>query len=75
MMNTTVLEDSALRLPLSQRAELAHKLLLSLEAQDEGEIAQIWRAEALQRAAEIDAGVADTVSAEEVSSAARALLK
>ena len=74
-MNTTVLEDSALRLPLSQRAELAHKLLLSLEAQDEGEIAQIWRAEALQRAAEIDAGVADTVSAEEVSSAARALLK
>jgi putative addiction module component (TIGR02574 family) len=74
-MNTNVLENSALGLPPSQRAELAHKLLLSLEAQNEEEIAQAWRAEALQRAAEIDTGVADTVSAETVAAAARALLK
>ena len=74
-MNTETLEDTALHLPLKQRAELAHKLLLSLEAQNEDEIAEAWHVEALRRAAEIDSGVADTVSAEEVSAAARALLR
>ena len=74
-MNTEALEDTALHLPLKQRAELAHKLLLSLEAQNEDEIAEAWHAEALRRAAEIDSGVTDTVSAEEVSAAARALLR
>ena len=74
-MNTETLEDTALHLPLKQRAELAHKLLLSLEVQNEEEIAEAWRVEALRRAAEIDSGVADTLSAEEVSAAARALLR
>ena len=74
-MNTETLEDTALHLPLKQRAELAHKLLLSLEAQNEDEIAEAWHAEALRRSAEIDSGVADTVSAEEVSAAARTLLR
>lgn len=74
-MNTETLEDTALHLPLKQRAELAHKLLLSLEAQNEDEIAEAWRVEALRRAAEIDSGVADTVSSKEVSAAARALLQ
>lgn len=74
-MNTETLEDTALHLPLKQRAELAHKLLLSLEAQNEGEVAEAWHVEALRRAAEIDNGAADTVSSEEVSAAARALLR
>ena len=74
-MNTETLEDTALHLPLKQRAELAHKLLLSLEAQDEDEIAEAWHVEALRRSAEIDSGVVDTVSSEEVSAAARALLR
>lgn len=74
-MNTETLEDTALHLPLKQRAELAHKLLLSLEEQNEDEIAEAWNIEALRRAAEIDSGIADTVSAEEVSAAARALLR
>lgn len=74
-MNTETLEDTALHLPLKQRAELAHKLLLSLEEQSEGEIAEAWRVEALRRSEEIDSGVADTVSAEEASTAARALLR
>jgi putative addiction module component (TIGR02574 family) len=60
---------------MQQRAELAHKLLLSLEEQSEGEIAEAWRVEALRRSAEIDSGLVDTVSSEEVSAAARALLK
>jgi len=74
-MNTDTLEDSALHLPPQQRAALARKLLLSLEEQNEDEIAEAWRVEAMRRAAEIDNGLADTVSAEEVSTAARALLR
>ena len=74
-MNTETLEDTALHLPLKQRAELAHKLLLSLEVQNEEEIAEAWRVEALRRSEEIDSGVADTVAAEEVNAAARALLR
>ena len=74
-MNTDTIEETALHLPPQQRAELAHKLLLSLEEQNEDEVAEAWRVEALRRAAEIDSGLADTVSAEEVSAAARALLR
>ena len=74
-MNTETIEDTVLQLPPQQRAELAHKLLLSLEEQSEDEIAEAWRAEALRRSAEIDSGLVDTVSSEEVSAAARALLK
>ena len=39
-MNTQTLEEAVLHLPMRQRAELAHKLLLSLEAESEDEIAQ-----------------------------------
>ena len=74
-MNTEAIEETALHLPPQQRAELAHKLLLSLEELNEGEIAEAWRVEALRRAAEIDSGLVDTVSAEEVSAAVRALLR
>ncbi|MDP2879138.1 MAG: addiction module protein [Sulfuricella sp.] len=74
-MTIDTVEDIALHLPPQQRAELAHKLLLSLEEQNEDEIAEAWRVEALRRAAEIDSGLVDTVSAEEVRAAARALLR
>lgn len=74
-MNTETIEDTVLHLPPQQRAELAHKLLLSLEEQSEDEIAEAWRVEVLRRSAEIDSGLVDTVSSEEVSAAARALLK
>jgi putative addiction module component (TIGR02574 family) len=74
-MNTETIEETVLRLPMQQRAELAHKLLLSLEEDNEDEIAQAWQAEAIRRAAEIDSGQADTVSAEEVRAAAQALLR
>lgn len=74
-MNTETIEHTVLHLPIQQRAELAHKLLLSLEEQSEDGIAQAWHAEAARRAAEIDSGQADIVPAEEVSRAARALLR
>lgn len=74
-MNIETLEQTALHLSLRQRAELAHKLLLSLEEQDEDEIAEAWRIEALRRSAEIDNGSVKTISAEEASAAVRLLLK
>ena len=57
-MTTETIEDAALHLPETQRAALAHKLLLSLESQSEAEIAQLWRNEAIRRAADIDSGAA-----------------
>ena len=74
-MNTEAIEETVLHLPPQQRAELAHKLLLSLEELNEGEISEAWRVEALRRAAEIDSGLVDTVSSEEVGATVRALLK
>ncbi len=74
-MNNEAIEESVLHLPPQQRGELAHKLLLSPEEQNEGAIAEAWRVEALHRAAEIDSGLVDTVSSEEVGAAVRALLK
>ena len=74
-MDTETLEQAALHLPIQQRAELAHKLLLSLEEQDEDEIAEAWRIEALRRSAEIDNGSVTAISAEEASAAVRLLLK
>lgn len=74
-MITNTVEDTALHLPLQQRADLAHKLLLSLEEQSEDEIADAWRVEALNRSVEIDDGVVETLSAEEVGVAARKLLR
>jgi len=74
-MNTETIEETVLHLPMQQRAELAHKLLLSLEDQSEDEIAEAWRIEAQRRSAEIDSGLADTVSAEDARAAAQALLR
>lgn len=74
-MNTKTLEETVLHLPMQQRAELAHKLLLSLEDQSEDEIAEAWRIEALRRSAEIDSGAVKTISAEEASAAVHLLLK
>ena len=74
-MNTETFEQTTLHLPPQQRADLAHKLLLSLDAQSEDEIARAWNAEAQHRSAEIDTGAADVVPAHEVAHAARALLR
>ena len=49
-MSTHPIEDAALHLPEAQRAQLAHKLLLSLETQSERAVAEHWRAEATRRA-------------------------
>jgi len=74
-MDPTTIEREALHLPVSDRAKLAHKLLLSLEDMSEPEIEQAWLDEAERRAAEIDQGLVQLIPAEEVSRKARALLR
>jgi putative addiction module component (TIGR02574 family) len=74
-MDTSLIERAALHLPVSARAELAHKLLLSLDNMSESEIEAAWFDEAERRANEIDLGIVQLIPAEEVSRKARNLLK
>jgi putative addiction module component (TIGR02574 family) len=74
-MDTTTIEREALHLPMSERAKLAHKLLLSLEDMSECEIETAWLDEAERRAREIDQGLVRLIPSEEVSRKARNLLR
>ena len=74
-MDTITIENEALHLPLSDRAKLAHKLLLSLEDFSESEVEEAWLDEAERRAHELDEGLVQLISSEEVSRKARLLLK
>ena len=74
-MTTDTIENEALHLPLQERALLAHKLLLSLETQNEEDIVEDWHNEVKRRAADLDNGIATPISAEKVRAAANALLK
>ncbi|MFC1681802.1 addiction module protein [Pseudomonadota bacterium] len=69
------IEDEALHLPEDERAELAQKLLLSLDAPSEGEIAEDWLVEAQRRARELDEGIVQPVPADEVRRKAMALMR
>lgn len=74
-MTLKQIEDEALHLPEGERAELVQKLLLSLDVPSEGEIAEDWLAEAQHRARELDDGIVQPVSANEVRRKAQALLR
>ncbi len=62
-MNLKQIEDEALHLPEDQRTALAQKLLLSLDAPSENEIAQDWLVEARRRARELNEGTVQPVPA------------
>jgi putative addiction module component (TIGR02574 family) len=53
--------QAVLSLPASQRAELAHKLLQSLEPEASPEIQQAWVAELVRRARELEAGTVKAI--------------
>jgi hypothetical protein len=74
-MNIADIESEALALPADARAALAHRLLLSLEEIPEGEFERLWADESARRAAEVDKGLAQAVSGDEVARKARALLR
>lgn len=74
-MGIKQIEEQALHLSQEERAELAQKLLLSLDELPEGDIQKEWIAEAQRRAKEIDQGRVSPISAEEVRKKAQALLR
>ena len=54
-----------LRLPIEERAKLALELLRSLDGEPDADAAEAWDAEIERRGAEVDAGIADTMTLDE----------
>jgi hypothetical protein len=71
-MTTEQVENEALKLKPEARAALAEKLLRSLEALPDEDIARLWAEEAVRREAELDSGTASMRDAEDVFRDARA---
>ena len=71
-MTTEQVENEALKLKPKARAELAEKLLRSLEDLSDEEIERVWAEEAVRRDAELDSGTASMRDAEDVFKDARA---
>lgn len=75
-MSLTVeqITTEALHLPVSSRAELAEKLVESLDV-SEDEIEQAWAGEAVRRRDEVRSGKVKTIPGEEVLAEVREMLK
>lgn len=73
-MNLKQIENEALQLSEEERAELAHKLILSLDSPSQEEIEDSWLAEAFRRAQELDDGIVQPIPAEEVRKKGRLCL-
>ncbi|HJP94307.1 MAG TPA: addiction module protein [Pyrinomonadaceae bacterium] len=73
-MTIEQVEIEALKLEPQARAELAEKLLKSLEELPEEEIQRLWAEEAVRRDAELDDGTASMRDAEDVFRDARTRL-
>jgi putative addiction module component (TIGR02574 family) len=54
-----------LRLPAEERARLALELIRSLDAEADTGVAEAWDAEIARRGAEVDAGIAETMTVDE----------
>jgi putative addiction module component (TIGR02574 family) len=54
-----------LRLPAEERARLAFELIRSLDPGPEPDVADAWDAEIARRGAEVDAGIAETMTIDE----------
>lgn len=74
-MDLKQIEIEALQLSGEERAELAQKLLLSLEMTTVLGIEKEWMIEAHRRARELDDGTVQPIPAEEVRRKAQALLR
>ena len=59
------LQTEALTLPESERAELAHALVASLDAPSDADAADAWDKEIVRRLSEIDAGTAKLIDRDE----------
>jgi putative addiction module component (TIGR02574 family) len=66
----------ALSLPREARAEIAHRLLVSLEEEDFSEdVSQLWREEIARRREDFREGRANPISAEEALRRAQAAIE
>jgi hypothetical protein len=65
-MTIEQVENEALKLKPEARAELAEKLLRSLEDLSDEDIERLWAEEAVRRDAELDSGTASMRDAEDV---------
>lgn len=74
-MNASILEQTVLGLPKTERAHLMHLLLDSLDIPSESDTQEAWLAEASRRADEIDSGQVTLVSSEQLEREVQALLK
>jgi hypothetical protein len=71
-MTTEQVENEALKLKPTARAELAEKLLRSLEDLSDEDIERLWAEEAVRRDTELDSGTATMRDADDVFRDARA---
>lgn len=72
------LVSDALELPAHERAQLAHRLIISLDEDiedDPAEVQRAWEDEIRRRMAEVDAGTAALIPTEQVFSELRARLR
>jgi Putative addiction module component len=65
-MTTEQVENEALKLNPEARAELAEKLLRSLEDLSDEDVERLWAEEAVRRDAELDAGTGSMRDVEDV---------
>ena len=73
-MNISQIESEIFSLPIEQRANLAQRLLLSLE--EPSELSErLWGEESARRAAEFDSGMVQAIPGEEVAAKASVLLR
>ena len=65
---------AAMQLPVSSRAELAEKLVGSLDSSDQDGSQQAWAAEAIRRRDDVRAGRVQTIPGEQVLAEVRGML-
>ncbi len=73
--NLEQIETLALALPIKERGELIHRLIVSLDGEPEDtpeEIAKAWNEEIARRVADMDAGHTRWIPADEVMARLRA---
>ncbi len=73
-LTLTQLAEEAMHLPATSRAELAEKLVESLDFPESDEMQTLWAAEALRRRDEVRSGRVQAIPGEEVIAEARRIV-
>ncbi len=68
------LAEEAMHLPAASRAELAEKLVESLDFSEDSEVQKLWAAEALRRRDEVRSGQVQSIPGEQVLAEVRCIV-